>query len=252
MNATYLFERPIPRQDNAVQGLPHSSEHFWTSVFALFLLHLGKNEQGGLHVWQLMTPPMPPRYFKAHQDIGGFEVCGLTFENIAIEPSSLSNIWFGHEVRLPIEISGLSPDLVIRDMRSAGKKTFTFIENKTVGASLSSRQRSNYATLLRELKKLDVQCRLFVLCSTGDSSAYAACQELNSAVDPRVFGLLLWEDVFREMKRFGFSLTGLAISHWADTFTDDLDRDAVVPENWPFDVSNVPPRQARSRALGSK
>lgn len=119
----------------------------------------------------------------------------------------------------------------------ADQKGYTFIENKTVGASLSPRQRENYVNLVRSLQNLGIESQTFVLCSSGDDAAYKACKKFQSVLGVENFGLILWEDVLREMKRTAFSLPGLDIAKWASTYTDDLERDAKVPDNWKISVS---------------
>lgn len=127
----------------------------------------------------------------------------------------------------------MSPDLVIRNSKGAGgQEIYTFIENKTVGASLSPRQCENYVNLVRSLDELGIQSQTFVLCSCGDDGAYKACEKLQATLGLEKFGLVLWEDVLREMKRTEFSLPGLDIAEWANTYTEDLDHDAKVPSVW--------------------
>jgi hypothetical protein len=233
MNATHLFERHPSGQLNSAAALPHSSEHFWTAVFGLFVLHLAGNRDSDLHVWQLMEPPLRPKYFEPHRASPVFNVSGLAFDHISIEPSNLSGVRFGEKASLPIQIAGMSPDLVIRNSKgTAGQESYTFIENKTVGADLSQRQRENYVNLVRSLQELGIQSQTFVLCSTGDDAVYKACREFQSVLGLENFGLVLWEDVLREMKRTVFVLPGLDIAKWANTYTDDLDQDAEVPDNW--------------------
>jgi hypothetical protein len=158
MNATDLFGRHPSDQLNPATALPHSSEHFWTAVFGLFVLHLARNKDSDLHVWQLMEPLVPPKYFEPHKRSSVFNVSGLTFDDISIEPSKLSCIRFGEKASLPIQIAGMSPDLVIRNSKgTAGEETYTFIENKTVGADLRKGQHENYMNLLRSLEELGIQ-----------------------------------------------------------------------------------------------
>lgn len=64
LNASNLFERR-----GGEESLPGSSESFWTTVFGLFLLHLGKSseKEKELLVWQCKNPPAPPWYEPASE-----------------------------------------------------------------------------------------------------------------------------------------------------------------------------------------
>ncbi len=228
MNATYLFERSTHEETIAVPPLPHSSESFWTSLFALFLLRLGQDKKGQLSVWQCKSTQRQP-WYEERSDSASIDVRGIKFDDIAVEPPSLVGRCLDANVEIPPDIGGISPDILVRlpINNSRKKQKYLLIETKTVGADLSQRQVENYLNLLEFLKKRKVDSELLLLMSVGTTPAmHEAAQNLQRNLRSK-FGLLLWEDVLRQMKECRFQLAGIDIEDW-QKYTEALNTDAVV------------------------
>ena len=225
MNATYLFERqglggPHPT-------LPHSSESFWTSLFSLFLLHLGKKKNNGnqLSIWWCKKPPYPP-WYEPRPKNSFLDLRGLEFDDLAVEPPTLAGRYFETNVEVPPNIGGIRPDVLVR-LRSAGSNIdtrYVLIENKTVGADLNTNQLEGYARLLSFLDGQNIQSQFLLLLSVGTTEAiYRSAKALQQKLEVR-FGLLLWEDILQQMKESQFNLPGLDIDGW-QKYTQGLDTD---------------------------
>jgi hypothetical protein len=199
VNATDYFER---RHGNRLY--PACSESFWSTVFAFFLLHLAQTRQDiRLRVWEPTQQP-PRLWYKPKRDELAFDVTGLVFEGIAVEPTTVAGVW----PDIDITLTGIAPDLFLRFDRTKG--TYVFVETKvTTGASLNSNQESNYPALVTRLAARGTDVRLLILKSIGCCSRlYAQSTRLQGQLGDR-FGILIWEEVFREMRRSKFSLPGL-------------------------------------------
>lgn len=189
MNATYFFEKK--------HALPASSESFWTSLFAIFLLHLGRtNPPIQLGVWRPIEDAVNAPWFR-RVERPSFDISGLSLDQVAVEPKDLCHLF----PELSVRVTGISPDILVRrDNR------FMIVENKiTTGAKLNSNQCDAYADLVKERES---QLFYFVLMSYGcQSSFYSQLIGLSGRLQ-RNFGILLWEDVFRAMELSNFSFPG--------------------------------------------
>ena len=226
MNTTCLFERFSSSQTPSTYPLPHSSESFWTALFALFLLHLGKNEKSQLRVWQCKNPP-DKHWYEPRRGFQGPDVGGVQFDDIAVEPPTLAGWHLDANVKVTPVTGGISPDILVRLSinNSRQKPKYLLIENKTVGADLNQRQIGNYLNLLEFLKKRKVDSELLLLMSVGTTPAmHEAAQNLQRNLRSK-FGLLLWEDIFRHMKEQRFLLPGVDVGDW-QKYTEALDTDA--------------------------
>src|SRR5574342_1334735 len=159
MNATHLFEK--------VQGdrsLPPSSESFWTTIFALSLLHISfKDEE--LRVWQPTSTGQRPWYEPMVQRL---RMHSLDFDGLAVEPRSVVDIW--PEAGVNSTFGGISPDIVARVSATATTPRFVLIENKiTSGAMLNPNQVSAYPQLIRLLAEKRINASLLILQSVGCS-----------------------------------------------------------------------------------
>ena len=195
MNATDRFEKPPGNT-----SLPASGEHFWTSVFAFFLLHLADTPEGKIRYWKPCSDDSPP-WFEANPDID-LPVGGLTIDQLAIEPSSLHRMYSD----LGQKLTGVSPDIVIYQ---EDPKRLCLIENKVkTGAILGSNQRSEYPSFVETLTNRNIDARLFVLMSYGCQKLFNDTKLLYKRLGDK-FGIFLWEDVFRQMGEVGSGLPGL-------------------------------------------
>jgi hypothetical protein len=226
-NATYLFEGYSP--DGVRPQLPHSSESFWSSIFALFLLHLAGKEEGDAHlaVWQPKTPVQPPCYYERRQGSPTINVKNVKFADIAIEPTTVTGRFFRHDLEVTIEFN-FRPDILIKLTPTSplGSPKWILVENKTVGDGLAKSQFENYLKLMKFLEQNRVDAELLLLVSVGttDNTIYNSAKNFQTHLGAR-FGVLLWEDVLREMGKQAFAPGGLDTAAWARQFTNAIDRD---------------------------
>ena len=231
LNFTHLAEKSSPEFDtNAETGstLPKSSEHFWTSIFAMFLLHLGRSEEKASPIWIFKTITQTAKegpYYRAQKE--GLSVNGLKFENMAVEVSATDLAKHFQNLGIPVEISGIEPDITLL---LPGDR-YVFIENKvTYNADLNPNQANSYAELVIRLLDQGKQAQLFLLksCGCGDplyNSAKILQDKFNTNKFPDAFGVLLWEGIIRQMCTSHFALPGINIASWK-RFAEELEKDA--------------------------
>jgi hypothetical protein len=211
MNATHFFER---REGD--RTFPTCSESFWSTVFSFFLLHIAREKEGDctLRVWQPTERSGPP-WYEPKPTAHSLDPHGLTFQDVAVEPNTLVGVW----PEIDIAITGIAPDLMLRFDRGSGYE-YVFVETKvTSGAHLNSNQLSSYPSLIKSLAPRGTKSRLFILKSIGCSTVlYNETRRLARDLGDR-FGILLWEEIFRAMHAYGFSLPGLT-GQMLEAYTD--------------------------------
>lgn len=217
LNATNLFDR---------SSFPHNSEPFWTATFSYFLLHLGGLPEGNLRVWQSKESTKLP-YWKPHSFTPELCLGNLSFDDIAVEPSSLLGNHFDGKLTLSPTIGGFRPDLFVRLRKpSAEAPCFLIIENKTIGAEIYASQQENYLGLMKTLEEGRVTTQFLLLTSVGmDTKRYEVVGHFQNILRNR-FGVLLWEDIIRQMIAAGFSLPGVDPHRWhkySDSFDQEVD-----------------------------
>jgi hypothetical protein len=79
-NATDLFEN----SDSASGDLPVSSESFWSTLFALFLLHLAGTENHRLPTWRAIEQDGEGHWFEPFTPI---VLDRLSFKDLCVEPT---------------------------------------------------------------------------------------------------------------------------------------------------------------------
>lgn len=224
LNATYLFEEK--KTDGSLPELPHKSESFWTTIFALFLLHLGntKTGKGKLPIFQCIEPrPNQRPWYERRHENPILNLAGLKFEDLTVEPPSLAGPWFHLDREAPQEKGGFRPDVVIAPRQSNSVPNYILIENKTIGSNLTKRQMDNYTNLFSFLSNNKINCEFLLLLSVGNNIDKAA-RKLQEKLKDK-FGLLLWEDILRQMKVHQFQLPGINIEQWqeyAKSFNTDV------------------------------
>lgn len=209
MNATDLFESKDTQW-------PASSESFWTTVFALFAVHIGgPTPKGRLNVWQC-TDGTGGKWYQPRTERPTLDLIGLTLDAIAVEPAGFTKPWPGIGVVPPSSTGGFSPDIVIKAHKPGSGDHFTVIENKIKsGASLQPNQMENYPRLAAWLESQSVSFDILLLTSIGCSEPlYEQARRFQAATWGGRFGILLWEEVLQEMWRSNFSLPGLQIHSW--------------------------------------
>lgn len=218
-NATWLFER-----ETSVADFPHSSESFWTAIFALFLAHLGARPdppQRSVQVYEIKDAAKPS--FRRLDKMPIFQV---GFDDIAVEPSKLGGKYFGAGVNLSPAEGGFRPDLFVR-LREAtgGFATHILIENKTIRYAFKEDQALKYERLMEALKRQNVHARLLLLTPASpedsDRTTLPTALSLQSKLGAG-FGLLLWEDIIRQMQNTGFAVPGVNLPEW-QRYTQLLD-----------------------------
>lgn len=218
MNASHLFE-----QRRHEGGLPDSSESFWTTLFALFLLHIGKaeQEQGRLGVWLCKKDEPNPPWYVPRKGAPTLNLLGLNFEDISVEPDTLYG-WRPHSnLALPADIGGFRPDVLARLRRQRrGDESYLVIENKRWSA-LSSAQEESYLNLMNFFEESGINAELMLLFPVGCSTKlFNQAQHLQDLLPDR-FGVLLWEEVFQRMRAYGWHVSGIDVDGW-QKYTDDL------------------------------
>lgn len=210
-NMTYLFERLESKSK-----LPACSESFWTSIFCLYLLHLGemKKKDQRLNIWQFSKSDswysqQPHRYLT---------VDGMTFDDIVSEPKGLWEAYRSNDnpLTIPPECGGFEPDIILRIPNERDDKyKYVLIENKiTTNACLAGNQMTNYPLLIKYLSYNSIYCEFYILRSVGcskklDEQTIFFQNELN-----KNFGILLWEDIMLQMIDFKFNLPGINPTNW--------------------------------------
>ena len=204
-------------------GLPSSSESFWTSLFALYILHLGKIG-GELKVWERLATGHAP-WYGPRKTSSLIHLAGLKFEDISIEPTHERTArYFASVAGLLVEDAGFSPDILLHRSSAAPQSgpTCIVIENKLT-EKLQKNQIENYPRLLGALEKKGIKAELLLLTFMGSEPVDKQASTLKERLGNQL-GLLLWEDVIREMTKRGFALAGV---DFLQLDTDDLDKDAV-------------------------
>jgi len=216
LSATDFFD------GNKENTWPSFAEHFWTAIFSLFTLHIGSGPvpRSRLTIWYC-TDKGPPWYIPRSKN-SSLELVNVTFDDITVEPQTLSGTWPGTNDLLPAEL-GFSPDLVLRTKINS-KDHFIIVENKvTSKACLQSNQVENYPRLSKWLLDHNIGFDFLLLQSVGCNNNLADQTRLFQK-EPWAahFGILLWEEVFREMKRTKFMISGLPIETW-QTYSTAMD-----------------------------
>ena len=225
LNATYLFEGR-----NKERVWPASAESFWTTLFSLFALHLGTGtaSRGRLTIWHCTDGPKAPWYVprSTNPTLG---LANVTFDDIAVEPHGLSRPWPGTNDLLTAAAGGFPPDVVIRS-HIRERDHFVIIENKvTYGACLAGNQIENYPRLITWMLERNISFDFLILQSAGCCDALAQ-QARSFQREPwaAYFGILLWEEVLREMKGTNFMLPGVPIDAW-QRYSGALDTECARP-----------------------
>lgn len=215
-NATWLFE------GTGAGNMPHNSESFWTSLFALFVLHLAKRGTA-LTVWQCKEPT-DGRYYELRHSSSSIALSGVQVADISIEPPTRAMQGFVYSLlNEKLDAAGIRPDLFMRVplVGTPRQYKYVFIENKTT-EGLQSNQEENYPALIKSIKeKKDTLCEFLLLTSVGSCKPYESAKRFQESMGGS-FGMLLWEDVFREMRAQDFKLAGIDVDAW-QPFTNALD-----------------------------
>lgn len=208
-----------------------SSESFWTTLFAMFVLHIGSlDPPRQLTVWHC-TDGSQNKWYTPRKKRPSVVFTGVKFDDLTIEPSTLSKKeWPGTNLLLSPEDGGFSPDVVIRvPGEDHGKDHFIIIENKiTYGACLQENQMINYPRLIARLIENQISFDFLFLQSAGCSeelARQALCFQKQPWADN--FGILLWEQVLREMDNTHFA-PYLPIKEW-QKYSEALDTDCAQP-----------------------
>ncbi len=209
LNATYLFEKddgPLP-----------SSESFWSTLFSMYLLHLSATDTTNKIVTTWFCKDEGPPWFERTPDDAWLNVDGLTSNNIAVEPNGLVGLWKNSKINSDPYFTGINPDIVFRIPLKNGGFRYTLIENKVkTDADLNSNQKSSYPDLIKRLRKEEgIECSLFLLQSLGADKMFKSSLMLqNEFLHGNQFGIILWEDVIRCMKRDSFFIKGIDFAEW--------------------------------------
>lgn len=215
-NATDLFA--------GGRGFPAHSESFWTSVFALFLLHLASQEKP-LRLWRYESSRQRPWYWR-HQSTPALDLSGLRPGDLSVEPTTRGHgDFFQVLADVSVKKAGFRPDILLRLSSSDAKgDRFILLENKTT-EHLQRNQMENYPALSRALSEKGVKNHVCLLMSLGADDSFCKCvEELHSDLG-QGFSIVLWEDVFRSMKAAGFQPVSLPVDEWLE-YTALLDDDA--------------------------
>lgn len=180
-NATYLFGRPNSRF--------HSSEQFWSSLFALLILNLS-NSEGMFQIPAYRFFQDKEKWVYKHDEYFVIQK-GLKLENVVVD-GKITDAIFPDMKPLSNELSGIRPDIFIHK-----DKRIEIIEVKTIGAHLLSGQRNNYLNLRKFFNENQFQVGLYFLLSIGHEkdNDWTTLQDTGQGENP--FKILLWEDVLK-------------------------------------------------------
>jgi hypothetical protein len=218
MNATDLFELTEKNR-----GLLPNSESYWSTLFSFYLLHLSTARIANKLITTWFCTNQGPHYFKRKAASAYLSVEGLTSKDIAVEPTkSLKGIWRSSKIDKNDYFTGISPDIIFKIAQTTGKDRYVLIENKVkAGADLNSNQKTSYPDLIKQLSKEKIDCSLFLLQSLGADKIYESAMTLQEDFSQsNNFGVILWEDVIRCMKRDGFIIAGIDFDAW-QPYTED-------------------------------
>lgn len=170
-NATYLFELPDRHY--------HSSESWWTTFFSMLLLYrTRKNSQ-----WTLPTYTYCGGY---SVESAPFEPGRLSLADLIVE-APLSKYPFRLE-SWPLEFLQLKPDVCILN---AGMCQATFIEVKTIGASIA-KNHDRYVKARNHLRTLGWSVDFYYLLSHGHEH-----DDDWPLIERDEVRVMHWEDVLR-------------------------------------------------------
>lgn len=195
MDATHLFE-----------AHPTKSEQWWTSLFSLLLVKVGKSE----------IPQLPLQMFAAEQNGWRFETQGFLdassarLANIHIE-ANLIELFNDLEIEFAVK-----PDVVIRD---ADRKYVRIIENKTRRASVGAL--SLYARVAERLQEQGYDSGTILLISAGHPDDYIWKKAAHLKIP-----ILLWETVLHLLN---------GIASFRELFDDPLQpfyENPVLNDSW--------------------
>jgi len=219
-NATDLFEARY-----AGRVWPASSERFWTSVFALFLI---QTPNAIIRIWHSTRSGSAP-WYQPRIERSKIALSSLNFESLAVEPRSLQS-WPLLGSKVPPKIGGFSPDIVLAYAETP--KRFAVIENKiTYGAYLSKPQSDNYPNLVEWLADRGIDCEFLLLQSAGSKDTlYDQAGRLQERLRHK-FGIILWEQVLIAMAENAFHMRGLELSSYMADFHEVLRSHVVTGHN---------------------
>ena len=207
-NATHLFEAKAA-------PWPAASESFWTTLFALFLLHLSRQADHDLTIW---TPHSPARgkFYAPRTRRPRLQLPALDFDDVIVEPRGFVKRWPGTQLMLSADAGGFSPDIVVWCRRADTDDHFLIVENKvTYRGCLADNQLENYPRLATRLGEQDISFDLLLLHTAGsDGALYDQARRLQAEPWGERLGMLLWEEVFEAMHRTKFAAGLLPVSGW--------------------------------------
>lgn len=207
-NATYLFKN--------VGGIwSANGESFWTSLFALYLMHLSHQGNPTLRVWR---PNRESKKYELRKPRGELLLSPIRFSDIAIEATIGERNWpTGPFVDKHL---GMKPDILVK-YRDNEMDRYLIIESKVGDDNkLRAEQERNYANLATWLRERQIVFDILVLQSIGNAALFDRFSKPIDGVKADEFGLLLWEDAIASMSRIGFEPVGLPVKEWLP-FTED-------------------------------
>ncbi|MCB1600679.1 MAG: hypothetical protein KDI66_11750 [Xanthomonadales bacterium] len=196
-NATYLF-------DGRTSGVLPKSESFWTTVFALFLIHLGRpsTKHVDIGIWS-PDGDKKPFHYRRFSKLVNSDFFNLTANELQVErrPGSILPAFLNDKV-----LNGTAPDLLV----PISSRGWLLIENKTCEHQVATNsQKLNYPEIITRLRKNACTSRYLLLMSHGATKHFnQACELHNELKD--AFGILLWEDVLRRMAETDFDILGIS------------------------------------------
>ncbi len=187
--ADWLFEGKDPSGNRTRSW--QNSEHWWTALFSLLLLHLAKNNMSN------KIPVRKLKKFDENKDCLFFEpavpldLAGLKFSTLAVEAGLSQKVApdMFQVSNWPKGLSRMEPDITICEPE---KKQAIFIENKTVRAQVG--RLIDYLGLGKRLEKDGWKIETIVLISLGNSKSqiWKTIEDRNEELH-----VILWEDVLR-------------------------------------------------------
>jgi hypothetical protein len=191
LNATHLFKSPK-------EGY-HSSESFWTSLFAFYILtSLTSQKELIIPAYRYCHDGSTGHWW--YEQDGCFQLpSGLSLNHVIVEGKINSHSFPGIG-QINKEYLNLRPDIIV-----IRKREICIVEIKTVGHRIG-KQKFLYERLVNFLKEREFHTELFFLLSIGHESE--SDWRLLRKNEESQFRILLWERVLEDIVRNTTELGG--------------------------------------------
>ncbi|MBX3236660.1 MAG: hypothetical protein KF814_10935 [Nitrospiraceae bacterium] len=203
-DATWLFagRDPLVTDKRSMLREGQHSEHWWTALFSILLLHLA-SQPTPPKIALRRHIPLEPRF--QYPETGSLDYHGMSLSSILVEARLLEAVALKlfNISEWPLDFQTLEVDLAIS---LPERNRVILIENKTERSRTNSLDR--YEQAVKYLRGFGKNADLYVLISGGHWN-----DEIWGAIARNNLEIILWEDVLRLLH---------AIPLFRDVFHNDL------------------------------